>query len=206
MIAIIDYGVGNLRSVEKAFAYLGFQAKVTANPKEVLKAEKVVLPGVGAFGKAMEHLIKAGMAPVVGEVIGSGRPFLGICLGLQLLFEESSEIFGDQECRHKGLGIFQGRVLRFPAGDLKVPQIGWNQIEKIGEAPILNGVPEGSFFYFVHSYYVKPQNPQITLCRTNYGIKYCSGISYRNVSAFQFHPEKSSRVGLQILKNFAELK
>jgi imidazole glycerol-phosphate synthase subunit HisH len=206
MIAIIDYGVGNLRSVEKAFAYLGFQAKVTAAKKEILKAGKVVLPGVGAFGKAMEHLKKAGMESVVREVISSGRPFLGICLGLQLLFEESSEIFGEQECLHQGLGIFPGRVLRFPVADLKVPQIGWNQIEKTGESPILNGVPEGSFVYFVHSYYVKPQNPQITLCRTNYGINYCSGISSQNVFAFQFHPEKSSRVGLRILKNFAELK
>lgn len=206
MIAIIDYGVGNLRSVEKAFAYLGYPAKVTAIPGEVLNAAKVVLPGVGAFGKSMEYLDKAGMIPVVHQVIDSGRPFLGICLGLQLLFEESSELFGDQECLHKGLGIFPGQVLRFPASDLKVPQIGWNQIVKTKENPILNGVSDGSFVYFVHSYYVKPRNPEIILTQTNYGIDYCSGISSGNVSAFQFHPEKSSQVGLKMLKNFAETK
>ncbi len=204
MIAIIDYGVGNLRSVEKAFAYIGYQAKVTAKPEDILQADKVVLPGVGAFGKAMEHLAKAGMVPVVHQMIRSGRPFLGVCLGLQLLFEESSEIFGEQECLHKGLGIFPGRVLRFPVSDLKVPQIGWNQITRVKDAPLLQGVPDGSYVYFVHSYYVLPQDPEVTLCQTSYGIDYCSGVSYQNVAAVQFHPEKSSRVGLQILKNFAE--
>ena len=205
-IAIIDYGVGNLRSVEKAFAYLGYPAKVTSVPGEVLNASRVVLPGVGAFGKSMEYLEKAGMIPVVRQVIDSGRPFLGICLGLQLLFEESSELFGGQECLHKGLGIFPGQVLRFPPSDLKVPQIGWNQVVKAKESPILDGVAAGSFVYFVHSYYVKPQNPDIVLTQTFYGIDYVSGISSGNVSAFQFHPEKSSQVGLKILKNFAELK
>lgn len=205
MIAIIDYGVGNLRSVEKAFAYLGYPAKVTTVPGEVLNADRVVLPGVGAFGKSMEHLEKSGMIPVVRRVIDSGRPFLGICLGLQLLFEESSERFGGQECLHKGLGVFAGQVIRFPASELKVPQIGWNQISKSKENPILDEVADGSFVYFVHSYYVKPQNPEIILTRTSYGIEYVSGISSGNVTAFQFHPEKSSRVGLKILKNFAEL-
>jgi glutamine amidotransferase len=206
MIAIIDYGVGNLRSVEKAFTYLGYPAKVTTVPSEILNADKVILPGVGAFGKSMEYLDKARMIPVVRQVIDSGRPFLGICLGLQLLFEESAELFGGQECLHKGLGIFPGQVLRFPASDLKVPQIGWNQIAKTKESPILDEVAEGSFVYFVHSYYVKPKNPEIILTQTNYGIDYCSGISSGNVSAFQFHPEKSSRVGLAMLKNFAEMK
>lgn len=206
MIAIIDYGVGNLRSVEKAFAYLGYPAKVTSVPGEVLNASRVVLPGVGAFGKSMEHLDKAGMIPVVWRVIDSGRPFLGICLGLQLLFEESSELFGGQECSHKGLGIFPGKVLRFPVSDLKIPQIGWNQIVKSKEHPMLDGVAAGSFVYFVHSYYVKPQNPEIVLTTTHYGLEYVSGISSGNVSAFQFHPEKSSQVGLTMLKNFAEMK
>jgi glutamine amidotransferase len=209
MIAIIDYGVGNLRSVEKALLYLGFNAIVTADPKVVLEAEKVVLPGVGAFGKSMESLKQAGMIPVVEEVVASGRPFLGICLGLQMLFEDSAEVFGDHECVNAGLGIFPGRVLRFPTNDLKVPQIGWNQIKKNGaaeEAPLLRGVPDGSFVYFVHSYYVKPENPEIISCITDHGLEYCSGISRGNVTAFQFHPEKSSRVGLQILKNFGELK
>jgi imidazole glycerol-phosphate synthase subunit HisH len=204
MIAIIDYGVGNLKSVEKAFAYLGFEARVTSDPKTVLEAEKVVLPGVGAFSKSMENLTEAGMVPVVKQVIGSGRPFLGICLGLQMLFEESAEIFGDQETATQGLGIFPGRVLRFHSNDLKIPQIGWNQIRKTRETPLLHGIPEGSFVYFVHSYYVKPADPGLASCLTNYGIDYCSGISFQNVSAFQFHPEKSSRIGLQILKNFGE--
>ncbi|HEX3047518.1 MAG TPA: imidazole glycerol phosphate synthase subunit HisH [Bacillota bacterium] len=209
MIAIIDYGVGNLRSVEKALLYLGFNAIVTAEPKVVLEAEKVVLPGVGAFGKSMESLKQAGMIPVVKEVIRSGRPFLGICLGLQMLFEASAEVFGDQECVNAGLGIFPGRVLRFPITDLKVPQIGWNQIKKSHtreETPLLYGVPDGSFVYFVHSYYVKPENPEIVACTTDYGLEYCSGVSWGNINAFQFHPEKSSGVGLRILKNFGELK
>jgi glutamine amidotransferase len=207
MIAIIDYGVGNLRSVEKALQYLGFDALITADPKVVLEAEKVILPGVGAFGKSMESLKQAGMIPVVEEIIKSGRPFLGICLGLQMLFEASAEVFGDQECVHAGLGIFSGRVLRFPTNDLKVPQIGWNQIKKSRiVTPLLHGVPDGSFVYFVHSYYVKPENSEFIACTTDYGLEYCSGVSLGNVTAFQFHPEKSSRVGLQILKNFGELK
>ncbi len=205
MIAIIDYGVGNLRSVEKAFAYLGYKAIVSSDPKVVMEAEKVILPGVGAFSKSMESLTAAGMVPVVREVIDSGRPFLGICLGLQLLFEESAEIFGEQESVNRGLGIFPGRVLRFPVSKLKVPQIGWNQIVKNKETPLLHGISDGSFVYFVHSYYVKPADSDLTACSTNYGLDYCSGIAHQNVAAFQFHPEKSSRVGLQLLKNFAKL-
>jgi glutamine amidotransferase len=206
MIAIIDYGVGNLRSVQKAFDSLGYQAIISADPYKILEADKVVLPGVGAFGKSMENLTGAGMVPVVKQVVDSGRPFLGICLGLQMLFEESSEVFGNKECLNKGLGIFPGRVLRFPASDLKVPQIGWNQIRINKETPLLQGIPDGSFVYFVHSYYVKPAAFDLTACTTNYGFDYCSGIACGNVTAFQFHPEKSSKVGLQILKNFGELK
>lgn len=206
MIAIIDYGVGNLRSVEKAFAYLGYQALVTSDPATVLEADRVVLPGVGAFGKSMESLNRAGMVPVVKEVIASGRPFLGICLGLQLLFEESAEVFGQEATVAKGLGILPGRVLRFNSNQLKVPQIGWNQIRIKKDTPILHGIEDQSFVYFVHSYYVKPANAELVACTTNYEIDYCSGISQGNLHAFQFHPEKSSRVGLKILKNFAELK
>lgn len=210
MIAIIDYGVGNLKSVQKAFDALGYSAMVSKDPQLVLEADKVVLPGVGAFAKSMEYLNRAGMAPVVQEVIRSGRPFLGICLGLQMLFEESAEIFGAQQCSSKGLGIFPGQVLRFPTArarrDLKVPQIGWNQIKKNQDIPILHGVPDGSFVYFVHSYYVKPAHPGITACTTQYGFEYCSGIAHKNVTAFQFHPEKSSQIGLTILKNFGELR
>lgn len=206
MIAIIDYGVGNLRSVEKAFAYLGYQALVTSDPATVREADRVVLPGVGAFGKSMESLNRSGMVPVVKEVIASGRPFLGICLGLQMLFEESAEVFNGATGGVKGLGIIPGQVLRFDTKRLKVPQIGWNQIRINKETPILHGIEDQSYVYFVHSYYVKPTNSQLIACTTNYGIDYCSGISQGNIYAFQFHPEKSSRVGLKILKNFAELK
>jgi glutamine amidotransferase len=206
MIAIIDYGVGNLRSVAKAFEYTGYPAIVTSEPQTVLEADKVVLPGVGAFGKAMESLERSGMVPVVKEVVRSGRPFLGICLGLQLLFEESAERFGEHEIPHPGLGIFPGKVRRFPeAEQLKIPQIGWNQIRKTGDTPVLHGVADGSYFYFVHSYYVKPAEAELTACVTEYAIEYCSGIAAGNVFAFQFHPEKSSAAGLRILKNFGGL-
>lgn len=206
MIAIIDYGVGNLRSVAKAFEYIGQTVTVTSDPQCVLEAEKVVLPGVGAFGKSMEQLERCKMVPVVKEVIGSGRPFLGICLGLQMLFEESCEIFGGREAAYPGLGIIPGKVLRFEVGDLKVPQIGWNQIHKAKDNPLLYGVPDGSYVYFVHSYYVKPEEPQLVACTTDYGIEYCSGVQTGNLFAVQFHPEKSSAVGLQMLKNFGQLK
>lgn len=205
MIVIIDYGVGNLRSVEKAFAYLGYQALVTSDPATVREAEKVILPGVGAFGKSMESLTRAGMVPVVKEVVASGRPFLGICLGLQMLFQESAEVFGEQLTKTPGLGILPGQVLRFQSDQLKVPQIGWNQIKIKKENPILDGIEDGSFVYFVHSYYVKPTDPELIACTTNYELEYCSGVSQGNVHAFQFHPEKSSGVGLKILKNFADL-
>jgi imidazole glycerol phosphate synthase, glutamine amidotransferase subunit len=206
MIAIIDYGVGNLRSVENALEFLGYRAIVSADPQRILEADKAVLPGVGAFSKSMESLSKAGMVPVVKQVIDSGRPFLGICLGLQMLFEESSEVFGNQECLSKGLGIFPGRVLRFPVSELKVPQIGWNQIKINKETPFLHGIQDGSFVYFVHSYYVKPAVDDLIACTTDYGFDYCSGIAKNKVAAFQFHPEKSSRIGMQILRNFGEMK
>lgn len=206
MIAIIDYGVGNLRSVEKAFAHLGHQALVTSDPGIIRDADKVVLPGVGAFGKAMENLKNAGMVPVIKEVLGSGRPFLGICLGLQMLFEESAEVFDSETAKVKGLGVIPGQVLRFNTKQLKVPQIGWNRIKIIKENPLFHGVDNGSFVYFVHSYYVSPTDAQLIACATNYEIEYCSGISKGNIYAFQFHPEKSSGVGLKILKNFAELR
>lgn len=206
MIGIIDYGVGNLRSVAKAFEFLGYSAIVSSDPTVILESDHVVLPGVGAFGKSMESLSKAGMVPVVKKVAESGRPFLGICLGLQLLFEESFESFGGQQATFKGLGIFPGRVLRFESPDLKVPQIGWNQIMKRKDTPFLQGVENGDFVYFVHSYYTAPADAAIVACETQYGISYCSGIAMDNMAAFQFHPEKSSRVGLRILRNFAELK
>jgi glutamine amidotransferase len=207
MIAIIDYGVGNLRSVAKAFEYIGHPALITSDPEKARRAAKVVLPGVGAFGKAMENLRQYGMISVVEEVIASGRPFLGICLGLQLLFESSDESFGKQVVSSAGLGIFSGKVLRFPLDPtLKVPQIGWNQIGKFPvDNPLFQGVSEGSYVYFVHSYYVRPADTGIIACTTNYGIEYCSGIAAGNAFAVQFHPEKSSAVGLRILRNFAKL-
>ncbi|HYH04634.1 MAG TPA: imidazole glycerol phosphate synthase subunit HisH [Bacillota bacterium] len=206
MIAIIDYGVGNLRSVAKAFEYIGQPVVVTSDPQAVLQADKVVLPGVGAFGKAMENLIERGMAPVVREVIGSGRPFLGICLGLQLLFEESAETFGDREIAYPGLGILPGKVLRFPAGSgLKIPQIGWNQIRQFQDCPLFKEVADCSYAYFVHSYYVKPADKAMVACTTDYGIEYCSGVATGNLFAVQFHPEKSSAAGLQMLRNFGAL-
>lgn len=211
MITIIDYGVGNLGSVAKAFEYLGIKARVTSSPGEVLEAERVVLPGVGAFTQSMQSLERSGMIPVVKEVIASGRPFLGICLGLQMLFETSTEVFGDENRVRHGLGVFQGEVVRFPSGStsacvLKVPQIGWNQIHPTAESPLFRGVPDGSFVYFVHSYYVKPADPKIVACTTEYGLEYCSGIAVNQTAAVQFHPEKSGKVGLSILKNFAEFK
>jgi glutamine amidotransferase len=205
MIVIIDYGAGNLRSVEKAFNYLGCKVAVSSNPQMILQADKVILPGVGAFGKAMENLTRAGLIPTVKEIIRSKRPLLGICLGLQMLFEENAEVFGEQKYTN-GLGVFAGNVLRLPLTGVKVPQIGWNQIKKNKEVPLLHGIPDGSFVYFVHSYYVKPVNPDIIACTTHHGIEYCSGIYDGSVTAFQFHPEKSSQVGLQIFKNFANQK
>lgn len=200
MIAIIDYGMGNLRSVQKGFEKVGFEAEITSDPEEVLRAEKVVLPGVGAFGDAMHNLREAGMIDVIHDTVKAGKPFLGICLGLHLMFD-SSEEFG----LHEGLGIFRGKVKLIPPG-LKVPHIGWNQIEIQKQDVILNDIPNGSAFYFVHSYYVDPVVTEQITTLTDYGIKFASIVSQDNVFGIQFHPEKSSTIGLRILKNFGELK
>ncbi len=200
MIAIIDYGMGNLRSVQKGFEKVGFPARVTADPGVVRKAEKVVLPGVGAFGDAMANLRNAGMLEVIHDTVKEGKPFLGICLGLQLLFESSEE-----GGFHEGLKIFRGQVKLLPPG-LKVPHMGWNQIEIQKEDPILRDIPDSSAFYFVHSYYVAPAEPGVTATFTEYGIKFTSIASSGNIYGIQFHPEKSSTLGLRILKNFGELK
>ncbi|HKL49189.1 MAG TPA: imidazole glycerol phosphate synthase subunit HisH [Desulfuromonadales bacterium] len=205
-IVIIDYGMGNLRSVQKGIEKVGFTARVTDDPDEVATADKLVLPGVGAFSDCMDSLRQGGFVEPVLHHVDSGKPFLGICLGLQLLFTESEE-FG----RHKGLGIIPGRVVRFP-GDmhqggevLKVPHMGWNQIAIRKDAPIFRGIEDGSSFYFVHSYYVVPDDPAVVATETEYGVTFCSSIWRDNVMATQFHPEKSQAVGLQILKNFGEL-
>ncbi|HEY7744895.1 MAG TPA: imidazole glycerol phosphate synthase subunit HisH [Desulfuromonadales bacterium] len=206
MITIIDYGMGNLRSVQKGFERLGFTARVTSNPGEVEHAGKLVLPGVGAFRDCMNNLRTGGFVEPIKRHIESGRPFLGICLGLQLLFTESEE-FG----RHHGLGIIPGRVVRFPAGmrqegeELKVPHMGWNQIALRRRAPIFKGVADGAAVYFVHSYYVVPEDEGVVATVTDYGIPFCSSIWRENVMATQFHPEKSQQVGLTILKNFGDM-
>jgi len=207
MIAIIDYGMGNLRSVQKGFEKVGFEAVVTSEPKTVLEADRVVLPGVGAFRDCIRNLEEGGFIEPILRVIREGRPFLGICLGLQLLFTESEE-FG----LHAGLNVIPGRVIRFPEGmrqgeeELKVPHMGWNQISVKRRPPAFAGIPDGSSFYFVHSFYVKPEDPSVIATTTEYGIDFCSSVWKENIVATQFHPEKSQEMGLSILKNFGEMK
>ncbi len=199
MIAIIDYAINNLRSVEKAFQSLGVDVLATNAPEEIRKADKMVLPGVGAFADAMNNLQAKNLDGVIREKVEAGTPLLGLCLGLQLLFSESEE-FG----RHSGLNFVPGKVVRIPAG-LKVPHIGWNQLHIKRPDPLLRGIEEGSFVYFVHSYYADPQNQDDVLATTDYGIEFPAITNRKNVWATQFHPEKSQQVGLQILKNFADI-
>lgn len=207
MIAIIDYGMGNLRSVQKGFEQVGFPAEITSDPAALLGADKIVLPGVGAFRDCISNLEQGGFVEPILKIIAEGRPFLGICLGLQLLFTESEE-FGI----HKGLGVIPGRVMRFPDGmveqgeKLPVPHMGWNQISLRQPSPLFDGIDNGSNVYFVHSYYVKPEDPTVVAATCNYGIEFCAAIRHDNVMATQFHPEKSQGIGLKMLKNFAEMK
>ena len=201
MIAIIDYGMGNLRSVQKAIEKVGHQAVVTSDPAQVAAADKVVLPGVGAFEDAIGELRRLELARPVIEAIDAGKPFLGICLGLQLLFD-----MGHENGRHQGLGVLPGEVVRFELPkDYTVPHMGWNQLNIKRRSPILEGVAEGTYVYFVHSYYVVPKDPLVIATETDYGGPFCSMIWRENVYATQFHPEKSQTEGLRILKNFAEL-
>ena len=199
MIAIIDYGVGNLRSVYKGFLKVGVQAAVVEDPALVDGADGVVLPGVGAFADAMVNLRAAGMVGAIHRAVEAGKPLLGICLGQQLLFEASEE-WG----YHKGLGIFPGQVLRLPEG-LKVPHMGWNQVEIIQPDPLLEGIPDLSSFYFVHSYAVAPSDKGLILALTDYGIHFASIVGRGKVYGIQFHPEKSSTLGLKILENFGRV-
>lgn len=202
MIAIVDYGMGNLRSVQKALEQLGYTASLVTDQQSLEGAQGIVLPGVGAFGKAIEHLEKSGLKTSLMRCITAGKPLLGICLGLQLLFSHSEESFhGDNPA---GLGIFPGWVRKFPPNS-KVPQIGWNQIELQGDCPLFRNVPENAYVYFVHSYYVDPQDKNCISTTTDYGVSFASSVWRDNVYAIQFHPEKSSSVGLQILKNFGEI-
>ncbi|MEW6661010.1 MAG: imidazole glycerol phosphate synthase subunit HisH [Bacillota bacterium] len=200
MIAIIDYGLGNLRSVAKGLEQVGYQSLVTNDPSMVMQAQGVVLPGVGAFAAAMASLKRTGMAEAIYQVVERGKPFLGICLGLQLLFQASEE----NGC-HQGLGILPGKVRRLPPM-LKVPHMGWNSIEMTVENhPLWQGIPPCTPFYFVHSYYVDPEDKGQVLARSNYGIDFVVAAGRGNVMGVQFHPEKSSYHGLQLLKNFGEL-
>lgn len=200
-IGVVDYGMGNLRSVSKALETLGFQTLVSGNPAELSRCRGIVLPGVGAFRDCMENLSRQGLLPFLSDALHDGRPFLGICLGQQLLFTESEE-FG----RHKGIGFFPGRVVRFASGTgLKIPHMGWNRVEFANEHPMLRGIPSGSYFYFVHSYYVVPDDPGVVACRTSYGVEFASGVGHGNLLAVQFHPEKSQVAGLALLSNFGRL-
>ena len=199
MIAIIDYGMGNLRSVEKAFQFLGFAARVIDNPAETINASHLVLPGDAAFGDAMRNLNDGGWVECIEQGVKSSKPFLGICVGLQLMFEESEEMG-----THKGLGLLPGKCTRFPAGE-RIPQIGWNQIDIQKKTPLLDGIPTGSFFYFVHSYYVTTENADERIATTDYGLDYTSVAGRDKLHGVQFHPEKSQDRGLRILKNFAQM-
>jgi imidazole glycerol-phosphate synthase subunit HisH len=201
MIAIIDYGMGNLRSVQKAFEKVGHQAVVTSDPAQVAAAAKVILPGVGAFEDAVAELRRLDLVKPVLQAIDAGKPFLGICLGLQLLFDVSYE-----NGRHQGLGVLRGECVRFDLPEeYAVPHMGWNQLDIHHSAPILTGVGQGAYVYFVHSYYVAPKDAAVIAAETDYGGPFCSMVWRDNLFATQFHPEKSQSDGLKILKNFAEL-
>lgn len=201
MIAIIDYDAGNVKSVQKALEYLGEETILTRDPQVLLSAKKVILPGVGAFGDAMEKLHAYGLTEVIHKIIEKGTPFLGICLGLQLLFESSEESPGVE-----GLGILKGRILRIPEGDgLKIPHIGWNSLTYPVKGRLFKGIPENSYVYFVHSYYLQAEEPEIVVAQAQYGVYIQASVEKKNVFACQFHPEKSSDIGLTILKNFIEL-
>ena len=198
MIAIIDYGMGNLRSVEKGFQKVGIDAVVITNPQAIDNAQAVVLPGVGAFRDCMRNLEQMSMTEPIVKSIQKGKPFLGICLGLQVLFTESEE-FGI--C--KGIGVLKGRVVKFQTG-LKVPHMGWNNVKIVQTPPIFDGIHDESFFYFVHSFYVVPQDINVIATTTDYGVTFTSMVWKENIFATQFHPEKSQEIGLMVLKNFGD--
>jgi len=201
VIAVVDYGVGNLRSVAKALEKVGAQVRVTARPQEIAAARGIVLPGVGAFGACLGNLRRTGLEEPVRSAFSSGKPFLAICVGMQILFEESEE-FGPV----RGLGLLPGRVTRFPpATDLEVPHMGWNRLRIQRSSALLQGIEDGSFAYFVHSYYVSPADPDLVTTLTDYGLAFASSVALGNVFGCQFHPEKSQTVGLRMLANFRRL-
>jgi glutamine amidotransferase len=201
MIAIIDYGAGNIQSVYKAMKHIGCDCVVTSDRNEILNADGAILPGVGSFGDCMNTMTSYKIVDVVKEFIKSGKPFLGICLGLQLLFPESEESPNVQ-----GLDIFKGNVTKIPNGEgLKIPHMGWNSINILKKDGIFKGIENNTYVYFVHSYYLRAENRDIVSSQTEYGVTIDASISYKNVTATQFHPEKSGEVGLKMLKNFAEM-
>lgn len=201
MIAIIDYDAGNIRSVEKALSYLGEKTVVSRDPDILKSVDKVILPGVGSFGQAMENLHRYELVPVIRDMIEDGKPFLGICLGLQLLFESSEESPGAE-----GLGILKGKILKIPSSPgLKIPHMGWNSLQLQNNGRLFRNIPQDTYVYFVHSYYLQAQEPEIVKAVTGYGTEIHASVEKDNVFACQFHPEKSGKYGLEILKNFAEL-
>ena len=196
-IALIDYEAGNLKSVAKALEHIGAKVIVTRRPDEIAASQKIVLPGVGSFGHCIENLSKFGLVEVLQDEIRNGKPFLGICLGMQLLFESSEESPGVT-----GLGVFTGVVRKFDFNDLKIPHMGWNNVIQKQSLPLFREIPDQSDFYFVHSYYVDPADKSVVAAITDYGIEFCSMVAKDNVFACQFHPEKSQTLGLQMIKNF----
>jgi glutamine amidotransferase len=202
MVAIIDYDAGNIKSVENAVRFLGHEVIVTSNAEEILSADHIILPGVGAFGDAMKRLNKAGLEETIRQAVDREIPFLGICLGLQLIFEESEESPGV-----KGLGLLPGRIRRIPeGGGRKVPQIGWNDLSFPRSSRLFAGIPEGSYVYFVHSYYLEAGDSSDVAARTEYGVSIDAAVEHGRLFACQFHPEKSERIGMQILENFLKLR
>ncbi|MGD8806919.1 MAG: imidazole glycerol phosphate synthase subunit HisH [Chloroflexota bacterium] len=200
MITIIDYGGSNLRSVQKALESIGARLQVAASAEEIGRANKLVLPGVGAFGAGMAALRRRGLEEAIRARVAQGVPLLGICLGMQFLFERSEEMG-----RHAGLGLLAGDVVRFPAGGPKIPHMGWNQLLHDEDHPLLRGVPSDAYTYFVHSYYCRPADQATVIARAEYGLRFAAIVGRDNIYGIQFHPEKSQRVGLTILRNFAEM-
>ena len=207
MILVVDYGMGNLRSVSKALEKVGAKVKISSSPKDILRADKLIVPGVGAFKDAMAELRSRRLIEPIKKFVGTGKPFLGLCLGLQLIFSKSEE--GGQI---KGLGLIKGKVVKFRSKKLKIPHMGWNRLKVRGrvppkrdKCPLLKGIPEGTYVYFVHSYYAVPANNKYVAAWTDYGVKFPSVICSKNIYATQFHPEKSQEPGLKILRNFVKL-
>jgi len=200
-VTMIDYGIGNVRSVQKALEHVDANVVVTADPDAIHAARRLVLPGVGAFGAGMAALRERGLVAAIQEAVEQGAALLGICLGMQLLFEESEELG-----KHRGLAFLPGWVVRFPVNDLKVPHVGWNQIEHDGNHPLLEGVPSGAYAYFVHSFYCAAADPDDVIASTEYGLRFPAVVGRENVAGIQFHPEKSQQVGLRILRNFVDAR